>query len=39
MEVNGKEFHSFVDSGAQSTIMSKAFAEKCGLLKNVDMRY
>lgn len=39
MECNGKEFQAFVDSGAQSTIMSKSFAQRCGLLKDVDSRY
>ena len=39
MSVNGKSFQAFVDSGAQSTIMSKAFAQRCGLMKNVDTRY
>lgn len=39
ISANGKKFQAFVDSGAQSTIMSKAFAEKLGLLKDVDTRY
>lgn len=39
MEVNGKDFQAFIDSGAQSTIMSRKFVERCGLLKDVDTRY
>lgn len=36
MEVNKKPVQAFVDSGAQSTIMSKSLAERCGLLKLLD---
>lgn len=39
MEVNKVKFQAFVDSGAQSTIMSQAFVEKVGLMKDVDKRY
>lgn len=39
MEVNKKPVQAFVDSGAQSTIMSKSLAERCGLLKLLDTRY
>lgn len=39
IEVNGTEIKAFVDSGAQSTIMSRRFAEKCNLLRQVDKRF
>ena len=39
MELNGTKFQAFVDTGAQSTIISKAFAQKCGVLKDVDTRF
>lgn len=39
MEINKVKFQAFVDSGAQSTIISKAFAERCGLLKDIDTRF
>lgn len=39
MEVNGVEVPALVDSGAQTTIMTVTFAEKCGLLRLVDKRY
>jgi hypothetical protein len=38
-EVNGRDIHAFVDSGAQSTIMSSKCAEKCGLLHLLDTRF
>lgn len=38
-EVNGVAAKAFVDSGAQMTIMSQSFAEKCGLLRLMDRRF
>lgn len=39
LDINGKEIQAFVDSGAQSTIMSKACAERCGVLRLMDTRF
>ncbi|KMT12651.1 hypothetical protein BVRB_4g091100 [Beta vulgaris subsp. vulgaris] len=39
MEVNGVPLKAFVDSGAQSTIISKSCADRCGLLRLLDERY
>ncbi|KAL3643288.1 DNA damage-inducible protein 1 [Castilleja foliolosa] len=39
MEVNGVPLKAFVDSGAQSTIISKTCAERLGLLRLLDTRY
>lgn len=39
MEVNGVPLKAFVDSGAQSTIISKSCAERCGLLRLLDQRF
>jgi DNA damage-inducible protein 1 len=37
--VNGKQMQAFVDSGAQSTILSKRAAEKCNLMRLLDTRF
>nr|7D66_A Chain A, Ubiquitin family protein [Toxoplasma gondii GT1]7D66_B Chain B, Ubiquitin family protein [Toxoplasma gondii GT1]7D66_C Chain C, Ubiquitin family protein [Toxoplasma gondii GT1]7D66_D Chain D, Ubiquitin family protein [Toxoplasma gondii GT1]7D66_E Chain E, Ubiquitin family protein [Toxoplasma gondii GT1]7D66_F Chain F, Ubiquitin family protein [Toxoplasma gondii GT1]7D66_G Chain G, Ubiquitin family protein [Toxoplasma gondii GT1]7D66_H Chain H, Ubiquitin family protein [Toxoplasma len=39
IEVNGVPIKAFVDSGAQSTFMSYACAQKCSLLRLMDTRY
>lgn len=39
MEINGYKFQAFVDTGAQSTIISKKFCESIGLMKDVDHRF
>lgn len=39
MEVNGVPVKTFVDSGAQTTIMTYDFAEKCYLTRLIDKRF
>ena len=38
MEVNGFAVQAFVDTGAQRTIMTQTFAEKCSLTRLIDVR-
>ena len=39
MLVNGHEVKAFIDSGAESSFMSRACAEKCNLLRLMDVRF
>lgn len=38
-QINGHPVKVFVDSGAQTTIMSQRCAERCGLLRLLDKRF
>ena len=38
-QVNGHPVQAFVDSGAQSTIISKQCAEQCNMLYKLDTRF
>ncbi|GBG33942.1 DNA damage-inducible protein 1 [Hondaea fermentalgiana] len=39
VEINGVALQAFVDSGAQSSVMSGKCAEKCNLYKDIDKRF
>ena len=37
--INGTNVKVFVDSGAQTTIMSRSCAARCGLLRLIDVKF
>lgn len=39
MEINGYKFQAFVDTGAQSTIVSLDFAKRANIAKDIDNRF
>ncbi|GAW83124.1 DNA damage-inducible protein 1 [Plasmodium gonderi] len=39
VEINKNVVHAFIDSGAQTSIMSKQCAEKCNILRLMDKRF
>jgi len=39
VEINGVALQAFVDSGAQSSVMSGKCAEKCNIFKDIDKRF
>lgn len=38
-QVNGVQFKAFVDSGAQTSIMSEAAADRCNIKRLLDTRF
>ena len=39
MEINKVKFQAFVDTGCENTVVSKNFAEKVGLMKDIDANF
>ena len=39
MEISKNKVQAMVDTGAQTTVMSKNLAEKCGIMRLVDQRF
>lgn len=39
VEINKISLNAFIDSGAQRSIMSKSYAEKCNIIRLLDTRY